>query len=81
MPDDLVRPKVHTQYGNITMRAEAALALEELFKAAKEEQGYVLEAVSGYRSYAKQKAIYNRKIKRTGSVEKAQLLVAPPGSR
>ncbi|MGI6670219.1 MAG: M15 family metallopeptidase [Christensenellales bacterium] len=80
VPDDLVRPKVRTQYGNITMRSEAAQALEELFKAAKEEQGYVLEAVSGYRSYAKQKAIYNRKIKRTGSVEKAQLLVAPPGS-
>ena len=80
VPDDLVRPKVRTQYGNITMRSEAALALEELFKAAKGEQGYVLEAVSGYRSYAKQKAIYNRKIKNTGSVEKAQLLVAPPGS-
>lgn len=80
VPEDLVRPNVRTQYGNITMRREAAEALEELFKAAKEEQGFVLEAVSGYRSFARQKAIYNRKIQNTGSVDKAQLLVAPPGT-
>ncbi len=80
VPDDLVKPKVRTQYGNITMRKEAAEALEALFAAAKEEQGFTLEAVSGYRSYARQKAIYARKVQNTGSVAKAQLLVAPPGT-
>lgn len=80
VPEDLVRPDVRTQYGNITMRREASAALEALFKTARDEQGFVLDAVSGYRSYARQKAIYNRKIENTGSVEKAQWLVAPPGT-
>lgn len=80
VPEDLVRPDVRTQYGNITMRREASAALEALFKTARDEQGFVLDAVSGYRSYARQKAIYNRKIENTGSVEKAQRLVAPPGA-
>ena len=63
-----------------SMRDDAATALEELFAAAKEEAGYSLASVSGYRSYTKQSAIYARKKANTGSVEKADALVARPGA-
>ena len=63
-----------------SMREDAATALEELFAAAKEEAGYSLSTVSGYRSYAKQSTIYARKKASTGSAEKADLLVARPGT-
>ncbi len=80
-PDDLVRPDVKTTSGSaILMRAEAAQALEELFAAAKDEADLTIYAVSGYRSYSTQAAIFERKIKNTGSKEKAQRLVAPPGA-
>ena len=80
-PDDLVRPDVKTTNGSaILMRAEASQALEELFAAAKDEAGLTIYAVSGYRSYSTQAAIFERKIKNTGSKEKAQRLVAPPGA-
>lgn len=62
-----------------TMRDDAATALEEMFAAAKSE-GINLAIVSGYRSYAKQSAIYARKKARTGSAEKADELVARPGA-
>lgn len=62
-----------------SMRDDAATALEEMFAAAKEEK-ITLTIVSGYRSYSKQQTIYSRKIKTTGSKEKANLLVALPGS-
>ena len=80
-PDDLVRPNVKATNGSaILMRSEAAAALEELFAAAKDEAGLTLYAASGYRSYGTQSAIFERKIKNTGSREKAQRLVAPPGA-
>ena len=80
-PDDLVRPNVEATNGSaILMRSEAAAALEELFAAAKDEAGLTLYAASGYRSYGTQSAILERKIKNTGSREKAQRLVAPPGA-
>ncbi|MDD4080005.1 MAG: M15 family metallopeptidase [Eubacteriales bacterium] len=79
VPPDLVKPEVRTQGSNVTLRREAAKALEELFAAAK-EAGHSLVAVSGYRSYASQNAIYRRKVSNTGSAEKAGLLVALPGS-
>ena len=80
-PDDLVRPNVKATNGSaILMRSEAAAALEELFAAAKDEAGLALYAASGYRSYGTQSAIFERKIKNTGSREKAQRLVAPPGA-
>ena len=62
-----------------SMRGDAATALEEMFATAKEE-GVSLSSVSGYRSYSKQSTIYARKKKTTGSVEKADLLVALPGT-
>ena len=79
-PEDLVKPDVRSDSSATLMRKEAALALEELFAAAKEEANLNLIAASGYRSYRTQELIYERKIKNTGSEEKAQLLVAPPGA-
>lgn len=62
------------------MQPEAARALEEMFRACKEEIGVTLKSVSGYRSYATQSNIYNRKLKNTGSRAKADEYVARPGS-
>ena len=78
-PEDLIKPNVRSDSSSILMREEAAHALEELFVAAKQD-GLHLIAASGFRSYRTQELIYQRKIKNTGSVEKASLLVAPPGS-
>lgn len=78
-PDDLVKPEVKLLHAGITMRKEAVGHLEDLFAAAKAE-GYSLLAVSGYRSYEKQEILFARKVKNTGSVKSAQLLVAPPGA-
>lgn len=62
------------------MRSDAADALEEMFAAAKAESNISIATVSGYRSYSKQKTIYARKKATTGSVDKADLLVALPGT-
>ena len=58
----------------------AARALEEMFAACKEEAGVTLVTVSGYRSYEKQKNIYNNKLKKVGSEEEADEYVARPGA-
>lgn len=79
VPEDLVKPNVKMTNGNITMRKEAAIALESMFQAAREEENLTLVAVSGYRSYGQQSAIFDRKVKKVGKKE-AMLLVAPPGS-
>lgn len=60
------------------MRADAAQAMEELFAAAKADK-IGLASVSGYRSYARQKAIYGRK-QDTAGEETADSLVALPGT-
>lgn len=62
-----------------SMRPDAAQALRDMFAAAKED-GITMLTVSGYRSYSKQKIIFNRKVQSTGSKEKARLLVAWPGT-
>jgi D-alanyl-D-alanine carboxypeptidase len=63
------------------MRPEAAAALREMFQACREETGVQLLSISGYRSYAKQEGIYNRKLRQVKkNVEKAQEYVAPPGA-
>lgn len=83
-PDDLVKPNVpvnkKNQEDQVFMRREAAEALEKMFAAAKDEKGYVLLAVSGYRSYGEQQLIFNNKVEATGSREKAQKKVAPAGA-
>ena len=78
VPGDLVKPNVEGGGENTMLRAEAADALERMFLAAKEEEGYRLIAVSGYRSYGRQASIHQRKINSVG--KKAALRVsAPPG--
>ncbi|MBR2054033.1 MAG: M15 family metallopeptidase [Clostridia bacterium] len=83
-PDDLVKPNVpvnkKNQEDQVYMRREAAEALEKMFAAAKEEKGYVLLAVSGYRSYGEQQLIFNNKVQSVGSKEAAQKKVAPAGA-
>ena len=80
VPPDLVKPDVLCKSGDITIRREPAAALKDMFDAAKAEHGFMLQAVSGYRAYNTQSAIYKRKIDSTGSQSKAQRLVAPPGA-
>ncbi len=63
------------------MRPEAAEALREMFQACKKETGCQLLSISGFRSYAKQEGIYNRKLRSVKhDVAKAQEYVAPPGA-
>ena len=84
VPADLVLPNVPTnkksQQESIYLRAEAAAALEKMFTAAKEEQGYTLLAVSGYRAYGLQQVMFNNKVAAVGSKEKAWRKVAPAGA-
>ena len=78
VPPDLVKVRVSAVNSDVSMRAEAAQALADLFAAAREEGGYQLVAVSGYRSYGQQASIHERKVKSAG--KKAALrLSAPPG--
>lgn len=82
-PNDLVRPNVAFSFGDEDveksyLRSEAAAALEKMFAAAKEE-GVILYAVSGYRSYDRQKAVLAAEINRVGK-EKAEQAVAIPGT-
>lgn len=72
--------KVNVYGMSQAMRDDAATALEEMFKAAKEESNISLSSVSGYRSYSKQGTIYSRKKQTTGSTAKADRLVALPGT-
>lgn len=83
IPSDLVRPNVLFSFGDAKlekslMRQEASVALEKMFAGAKND-GIELAAVSGYRSYGRQEAIFNAEIKRVGK-EKALEAVAIPGS-
>lgn len=77
-PNDLVTPKVKRLGSGVDMRIEAAAHLEEMFAAAKAD-GMTLVAISGFRSFGRQSAIYGRKQKSAGK-EAATLLVAPPGA-
>lgn len=78
VPNDLVKPNVLGGSESTMLRAEAAAALEEMFTAAKEEEGYLLVAVSGYRSYGKQAAIHSQKVRSVGKKE-ALRVSAPAG--
>lgn len=80
-PSDLTRPDVKYAPGvaesRKQMRADAAHALEELFKAAADD-GIELLAISGYRSYWTQNDLYNRRLNET-SLEYVSIYVAKPG--
>lgn len=80
-PDDLVRPKVAFSFGDQDieksyLRKEAAEGLEKMFAEAKKE-GIHLFAVSGYRSYSRQKTILESEIKNVGEEEALQAVAYP----
>ncbi|MGG4345999.1 M15 family metallopeptidase [Paenibacillus lautus] len=81
-PSDLVEPNVPFSFDEPHekrhLRKEAADALEELFDAAKAD-GIELRAVSGYRSYARQKSIYENNVRTKGEAE-ANRVSAVPGT-
>jgi D-alanyl-D-alanine carboxypeptidase len=81
-PKDLVYPDVPFTFKEKIekreMRREAAEALEKLFAGAKKD-GIYLAGVSGYRSYATQKALFDRYVKQDGE-EKAKTYSAVPGT-
>lgn len=79
VPADLRKPRVRSLNGEVRLREEAAAALEEMFAAALSEERLTLRAVSGYRSYGRQQAIFARKRNAVGE-KRARLLVAPPGA-
>ena len=75
----VVTPQVMKKRGaSIALQPEAAAALEAMFQAA-ESAGLELVAVSGYRSYSKQKTLYARSVERNGQ-EKADKMSARPGT-
>jgi zinc D-Ala-D-Ala carboxypeptidase len=83
IPADLVRPNVEFSFGDeeiekSLMRKEAAEALEKMFSTGA-ENGIELYAVSGYRSYTRQKTLFDAEINRVG-IEKAEQAVAIPGA-
>lgn len=83
VPADLVRPNVPFSFGDQDveksyLRKEAARALEEMFAQAKKE-GIELYAVSGYRSYERQKILFDLEVTKVGE-EKAIEAVAYPGN-
>lgn len=83
IPADLVHPNVAFSFGDLKeeksyMRKEAADALSKMFNDAK-KSGIELYAVSGYRSYSRQKDLFDAEINQVGK-EKAVQAVAIPGS-
>lgn len=55
------------------------MALEDLFRALKEEEGLTLYAVSGYRSYTLQYEIYGGHLARGREINETNLYSAAPG--
>lgn len=80
-PSDLTVPNVEFSFKEDIdkryIRKEAAKALEDMFTAAK-KQGFQLVAVSGYRSYDRQKTVYDTEVSQKGE-KKAKEAVAFPG--
>ncbi|RAP75570.1 D-alanyl-D-alanine carboxypeptidase family protein [Paenibacillus montanisoli] len=81
VPHDLVKAKVAFSFSGDSpkqqMRKVAAEALEKLFAGA-EKDGIELKAVSGYRSYVSQHAVFNNYVKKNGEQE-ANTFSAHPG--
>ena len=80
VPKDLVIPDVPFSIDYESekkyMRKTAAQSLEEMFDAAKKE-GLELTAVSGYRSYKRQKEIYEKNLKAHGTTHTNQYSAKP----
>ncbi|MCE5168572.1 M15 family metallopeptidase [Paenibacillus profundus] len=81
-PSDLVEPNVKFSFAEEHekrhLRKEAADALESLFAQA-EQDGITLNAVSGYRSYKRQKSLFNHYVDTQGE-EYASRVSAIPGT-
>ncbi|MDR9852437.1 M15 family metallopeptidase [Paenibacillus sp. VCA1] len=79
-PTDLVEPNVPFSFDGPHekrhLRKEAAEALENLFAGAKED-GIELRAVSGYRSYKRQKAIYENNVRTKGEAYASSVSAVP----
>lgn len=80
-PNDLVKPEIAFSFGEQDLeksliRQEAAHAIEEMFRKAKEEN-IELYAVSGYRSYDRQKDLFDAEVKRAGADIAAQAVALP----
>lgn len=82
IPKNLVVPNVDFNFSYVNdkrkMRKVAANALEKLFAAAKKD-GVELYGISGYRSYARQKQIYDRNVAIRGKAA-TDAVSAMPGS-
>ncbi|MDD9265976.1 D-alanyl-D-alanine carboxypeptidase family protein [Paenibacillus sp. GCM10023248] len=81
-PTDLVYPDIPFTFKEKVekrkMRSVAAEAIEKLFEGAKKD-GINLAGVSAYRSYATQKALFQRYVQQDGE-EKAKTYSAVPGT-
>lgn len=79
-PNDLVEPNVPFIFKEKSekrmLRKEAASALEDLFEAAKKD-GLPLAGVSGYRSHATQRTLYNNYVKRDGEAAASKYSAKP----
>ncbi|RHW42252.1 D-alanyl-D-alanine carboxypeptidase family protein [Neobacillus notoginsengisoli] len=80
-PKDLMKPDIPFSFGDqdvekSLIREEAGLALEEMFMKAA-EQNIEIFAVSGYRSYTRQKALFDAEVKKSGSAKATQLVALP----
>ncbi len=80
VPDNLVMPDIRFYSYDVPdkryMRKEAAKALEDMFNAAAED-GITLYGVSGYRSYARQREIYNNNVLARGKDETNKVSASP----
>lgn len=83
-PEDLVRPNVPFSFGNLDieksyMRKEAAKHLEIMIEAAQKEDLEIF-AVSGYRSYERQKSVFDAKVSQAGVVAASEVVAVPGNS-
>ena len=78
VPKNLKTPAV-AMYQTQTLRAEAADAIEQMFTAAAND-GYKLKLVSGYRSYDRQKVLWNTYVGRYGKKEASRIDAYPGAS-
>lgn len=80
VPDDLVKPNVPFSFSGedekMYLRKEATEALEEMFEAA-EKEGIHLFAVSGFRSYERQKYLFQYYVNTMGLEEAARASAFP----
>lgn len=82
IPGDLMEPAIPFAPDSVgekrLLRRKAALALEDLFQGARRDEIY-LAGVSGFRSYERQKEIYEESM-RTKGAEHTHRYIAKPGT-